>query len=54
VDGSDVKFFKLYLRGEEAGIWGNIRDSRYVRSQSMAQIFMTPDHMGDVHNASVT
>ena len=33
---------------------GNTRTFRYVKSQSTAKIILAPDHMGSVHDASVT
>ena len=51
---SNVKFFKLYPSGTEAKSWNKIGSSRFVRSQSMATIFLAPNHTGDVHNALVT
>ncbi len=51
---SNVKFFKLYPRGREARSWGNIGAFRSTISQSTAEIFLTPDHTGGVHNAFVT
>jgi hypothetical protein len=42
---SNMKFFKLYLRGRETRTWGSIRAFRYVRWQWIAEIFLAPDHM---------
>jgi hypothetical protein len=37
---SNVKFFKLYLRGREARRWGNIRAFRSIKSQLTVEIFL--------------
>ena len=49
---SNVKFFKLYPRGRETRSWDSISAFKFVKSQT-AKIFLTPDHTGDVHNASM-
>jgi hypothetical protein len=41
---SNVKFSKLYPKGREAKMWGNIRDFKYVILQSTAKIFQAPAH----------
>ena len=49
-----MKFFRLCLRESEAGSWGNIGAFRCVRMQSMAKIFLAHNHMGGIHNPSIT
>jgi hypothetical protein len=51
---SNVKFFKLYLRGSVANNWDNIGTFTSLRSQSMTEIFLTRDHKGGIHDASIT
>ena len=50
---SNVKFFKLNLRGKKARSWGNIWAFKSVKSQSTAKIFLAPDHTGSVDIASM-
>ena len=49
-----MKFLKLYPRGREDNMWGNIGAFTNVISQLMAEILLASYHTGDVHNASMT
>ena len=44
-----VKIFKLYPSKRKTRSWGSIGALQSVRSQSTAEIFLTPDHMGGIH-----
>jgi hypothetical protein len=43
---SNVKFFKLHMRGREAIRWGNIRAFKSLISQSTVEIFLAHNHKG--------
>jgi hypothetical protein len=51
---SSVKIFKLYPRERNYRSGGNIGAFKFVISQSMAVIFLSPDFTGSIHSASMT